>query len=120
MGWSLGFDSNWNRDIGYAVPAVCDHPDCSTEIDRGLSHVCGEKAYGGDNGCGLFFCSKHLAYSEILECQACQRCADTLEPFNAKPDVAAWIEWKLTHPSWQAWRDENPEQVAAMRLTHGR
>lgn len=23
MGWSIGFDSNWNRDVGYGVPATC-------------------------------------------------------------------------------------------------
>ena len=26
MGWSIGFDSKWNRDIGYGVPATCDYP----------------------------------------------------------------------------------------------
>src|SRR4051812_7048849 len=26
MGWSIGYDSNWQRDIGYGVPAFCDHP----------------------------------------------------------------------------------------------
>lgn len=41
MGWSIGFDSNWNRDIGYGVPAFCDHPGCTAEIDRGLAYVCG-------------------------------------------------------------------------------
>ena len=41
MGWSIGFDTRWNRDIGYGVPAYCDHPGCNKEIDRGLSHVCG-------------------------------------------------------------------------------
>ena len=55
MGWSLGYDSNWNRDIGYGVPAYCDHPYCNEEIDRGLSYVCGDALYGGDRGCGLFF-----------------------------------------------------------------
>lgn len=104
MGYSIGWDSTWNRDIGYGVPAVCDHPDCSEQIDRGLSHVCGEEAYGGDSGCGLFFCSKHLAYSEELECQSCERCARTLEPFNPKPDIAEWINWKMTDPSWAEWR----------------
>lgn len=33
MGWSLGFDSNWNRWIGYGVPAYCDHP-CGEGIKK--------------------------------------------------------------------------------------
>lgn len=28
MSWVIGFDSNWNRDIGYGVLAFCDHPGC--------------------------------------------------------------------------------------------
>ncbi len=53
MGWSIGSDGD--RDIGYGVPAECDHPDCTAEIDRGLSYVCGGDPYGGEYGCGLFF-----------------------------------------------------------------
>ena len=41
MGWAVGFDNNWNRDIGYGVPAICDFPGCGEEIDRGLGYVCG-------------------------------------------------------------------------------
>jgi len=26
MGWSIGFDETWQRDIGYVVQSVCDHP----------------------------------------------------------------------------------------------
>ena len=29
MGWAIGYDSNWGRDIGYGVIAYCDHPDCN-------------------------------------------------------------------------------------------
>lgn len=39
MGWSIGFDEHWQRDIGYGVPATCDHPGCGAKIDRGLSFV---------------------------------------------------------------------------------
>lgn len=111
MGWSIGYDENWKRDIGYGVPAVCDHPDCSEEIDRGLSYVCGGEPYGGDRGCGLYFCGKHLhMYAQLP--QLCSRCGPRLRlPFTAKPDVAAWINHKLTDESWQQWRDENPKEV---------
>jgi hypothetical protein len=64
MGWSIGWDGTWKRDIGYGVPAYCDHPECSAEIDRGLSYVCGGDPYGGEHGCGLFFCGKHKKWVE--------------------------------------------------------
>jgi hypothetical protein len=64
VGWEIGYDDTWARDIGYGVPAVCDHPDCKVKIDRGLGYVCGGEPYGGEQGCGLFFCSEHLFHSE--------------------------------------------------------
>ena len=39
MGWSIGYDDNWKRDIGYGVPAVCDHPGCNEKIDRYLNII---------------------------------------------------------------------------------
>jgi hypothetical protein len=108
MSWAIGFDNKWQRDIGYGVPAICDHPECNKEIDRGLNYVCtDQEPYGGD-GCGLFFCSEHRGYVED-GCD-CEHIA-----FDPKPDVSKWVEWKLTDESWQRWRDENPEQVAEMR-----
>jgi len=102
MGWSIGFDSNWNRDIGYGVPAVCDHPDCNERIDRGLSHICcGQEPYGGD-GCGLYFCGKHQSYLG-----KCERCQKRRVPFKPKPDLLIWTYFKMTDPSWKAWRIEN-------------
>ena len=76
MGWSLGFDDNWNRDIGYGVPAICDHPECNKEINRGLAHVCGDEPYGGDDGCGLYFCDEHK--HPVL----CMNCLDGIDPFE--------------------------------------
>lgn len=126
MGWSIGFDPKWNRDIGYGVPAVCDHPGCNKEIDRGLSYVCGQEPYGGDQGCGLYFCSSHLFYdspdpewsesppshAEEEEYYAdepegtfvCERCRDESQPFEPKPDVQEWLDHKATDPSWAEWR----------------
>ncbi len=97
MGWAVGYDSNWNRDVGYGVPATCDHPDCDTEIDRGLGHVCGGDIYGGEEGCGLFFCCGHLSYATGP--QQCDRCIAGDDPFEPKPDVAEWINHKLTDDS---------------------
>lgn len=108
MGWSLGFDDAWQRDIGYGVPAICDHPNCNGEIHRGLAHVCGnQEPYGGDDGCGLHFCHAHGGGS------LCAHCAkEDGETFDAKPDTEEWIQHKLTDPSWQEWREENPGWVA--------
>lgn len=110
MGWSIGFDSRWGRDIGYGVPAYCDHPQCSEEINRGLGYVCcGSTPYGGD-GCGLFFCGKHEGGNG-----KCSRCRNRKPPFSAKADHPDWIRHKLTDESWQKWRDENPDEVAKLQ-----
>lgn len=111
MGWSIGYDEFWKRDIGYGVPATCDHPECDQRIDRGLAYVCGHQhPYGGEEGCGLYFCHAHGGGSLCAHCSN-----ETGEAFPAKPDVVEWINHKLAHPSWQAWRDGNPGDVA--RLT---
>lgn len=111
MGWSLGYDSNWNRDIGYGVPAYCDHPSCDAEIDRGLGYVCSNsQPYGGDEGCGLYFCSRHASPAS----HKCWRCCHGEEPFQPKPDHPTWIKHKLTDESWSEWRSENPQKVLGM------
>ena len=117
MSWSVGYNDNLQRDIGYGVPAVCDHPDCEEEIDRGLSYVCGVDPYGGEYGCGLHFCGKHL-YLAYPEGDAgpvvwlCERCLDGKEPFDPKPDTQEWVTHKLTDESWAKLRAENPDWVA--------
>lgn len=114
MGWSVGYDEQWKRDIGYGVPAWCDHPGCDEVIDRGLSYVCGGEPYGGDKGCGLFFCERHIYCNGAPQCERCV--TDTGErseepPFDTKPDHPDWIKHKATHPSWAAWRasQEQPQ-----------
>jgi hypothetical protein len=111
MGWSIGYDDNWKRDIGYGVPAICDHPGCDEEIDRGLGYVCGwGEPYGGGKGCGLYFCCKHGGGC------LCERCYAKRKPFTAKPDSLKWLYFKMTDPSWEEWRKENgltPEAVSA-------
>lgn len=111
MGWSIGYDEHWKRDIGYGVPATCDHPDCNEEIDRGLSYVCGGEPYGGERGCGLYFCHAHMeGYPQL-----CSKCKKRRKPFLAKPDHPNWIEWKLTDESWAEWRSENATEVAELQ-----
>lgn len=124
MGWQVGFDSKWNRDIGYGVPAVCDRPGCGEAINRGMEYVCGGMPYGGELGCGLYFCSPHLSGSRKLDddhyVYVCGRCDKNRPPYEPTPDVREWVEWKLTDDSWGPWRDEHPEAVAAMRELAGR
>lgn len=125
MGWSIGYDENWHRDIGYGVPALCDEPGCDTRIDRGLSNVCGGEPFGGEDGCGLYFCEAHLRYCVVPSGdggrternQFCARCSATEAPYEPKPDVPEWVRWKLTAASWQQWRDENPKEVERLTAT---
>lgn len=116
MSWALGFDSNWNRDIGYGVPSHCDHPGCAKKIHRGLSYVCGSDPYGGEHGCGLYFCSDHLGYRKPQGAdsvvQNCSRCLAYRKPYRPKPDHPDWVEWKETDPSWAEWRAERDAQEA--------
>ena len=100
MGWSVGYDEKWQRDIGYGVPSKCDHPGCDKVIDRGLTYVCcDEQPYGGEKGCGLYFCAEHRGH----------RCKH--KNLTPTPDRPEWIVWKLTDPSWAQWRAENLEEV---------
>lgn len=121
MGWSIGYDNNLKRDIGYGVPAICDHPDCDKQIHRGLSYVCGSYPRGGEHGCGLHFCVDHLHYfDEVdedtkIDDQVCERCLHNNPPFTPKPDTAEWLNWKLTDESWHQWRDENPDEVQRIK-----
>lgn len=110
MGWAVGYDSRWKRDIGYGVPSLCDHPKCSEKIDRGLGHVCGEEPYGGERGCGLYFCGEHLIGG------LCSRCRNRKPPFVAKPDLIEWLNHKATDPSWAEWRKAREEQHGIQAL----
>lgn len=118
MGWQVGFDSRWNRDIGYGVPSVCDRPKCGAEIDRGLSYVCGSDPYGGEHGCGLYFCGEHLTGRRKdgdRYVSVCGRCDKGRPPYEPTPDTAEWMRWKLSDESWGPWRDEHAAEVSAMR-----
>ena len=120
MSWAVGFDSTWNRDIGYGVPATCDRPKCGEAINRGLSFVCGSEPRGGEDGCGLYFCEAHLAgVVESTETDdltvryayVCERCEAGEPPFEPTPDTAEWLNWKLADESWAQWRIENAAEV---------
>jgi hypothetical protein len=103
MGWSIGERNG--RDIGYGVPAICDHPNCNKRIDRGLSYLCGGDI-DSDKGCGLYFCRNHLYYGPKSR-PLCEKCLYCRKPFSPKPDLLAWVYFKMVDPSWQLWREEN-------------
>lgn len=115
MGYSVGYDENWKRFVGYGVPAYCDHPGCNEEIDRGFAYICGGDFYGGDRGCGLFFCGEHLIMHRRLP-QLCERCSARKKPFSPKPEHPDWINHILTDDSWEKWRKENKEYVEKLHL----
>lgn len=110
MGWGIGFDIDWDRDIGYGVIAYCDHPDCNETIDRGLSYVCADQEPRGGDGCGLYFCSKHLNHSKVdkrdrfVLSSCCERCAVDADSFEPKPEHPHWAWWKMNAGSWTKWR----------------
>lgn len=120
MGWAVG--DHEGRHIGYGVPAKCDHPGCTEDIDRGLSHRCGDLT---DEGCNRFFCTDHLDHFVELDegihagggVWVCERCEAGEQPFEPTPDTPEWTNHILTDESWQQWRDENPERVAALQST---
>ena len=117
MGWSVGFDAKQNRFVGYGVPAVCEHPKCHDLIDRGLSHVCGGEPFGGETGCGLYFCERHLKYSTRLPQPVCDQCLTGAAPFPMKPERQQWLRHLLEDSSWAQWRAEHPREVERIKLS---
>lgn len=111
MGWSLGGPDQHGRFVGYGVPAYCDHPGCNEEIDRGLAYVCGGEPYGGERGCGLYFCYEHKHGPE----GRCVRCLRSRPAFDLKPEHPEWVAHLLGDKSWAQWRKENPEELARLQ-----
>jgi hypothetical protein len=122
MGWSIGWDERWQRYIGYAVPGTCDHPGCGEEIKRGLGFVCGGDPFGGEHGCGLYFCEDHrkMVATESGEfVSLCERCANQADPFDPTPDTPEWMRHQLTDESWARWREDNAEACQRMAQALG-
>jgi hypothetical protein len=109
MGYEI-YENGDGRDCGYGVPAICDHPECKKEINRGSDYKCDK--------CGLFFCEEHLFYADQSDLSreefSCESCFEGEPPFTPKPDKLEWIEHKLTHESWREWREENVDHVKSL------
>lgn len=112
MGYAVYWEYTHKRFAGYGVPCQCEYPGCKSRIDRGLGHLCGEDPGGGESGCGLYFCGKHLYCAP----QLCERCSAKKKPFPPKPDTKRWMRHMFKDKTWQQWRDENPALVEAIRL----
>lgn len=55
------------KEAGYGVSAICEHPGCDAEIDRGMSYACGgEPGEQGGWSCEGYFCPKHLYCVGVL------------------------------------------------------
>ena len=92
MSWARGIDRG--REVGYAVEAECDHPDCHTMIDRGVSYRCGW--FTSDAGCGGFFCEKHRSHvivaDDNLPQSVCDKCYQLLREGGFIDEDDNWID----------------------------
>lgn len=82
MSWSHCGEDSQGRPIGYAHSATCDHADCETVIDRGLSYACGGMHGQDEVSCEKYFCGEHLTYavdSDDHLYNVCAECAALLK-----------------------------------------
>ena len=115
MGWAVGWDRDLGRWRGYGVPAYCDAEGCRTEIDRGLSWVAIPPPENPDEDGLEDEDFDDLADGAFFTCSA-HRYTD-VNPAALPPEHPEWVAHVLTDESWAKWRDENPEQVAALTAT---
>lgn len=94
MGWANCGEDSEGRPIGYAHSATCDHPGCTTKIDRGLSYACGGMHGETGNDCEKYFCYKHLVMVHdpdnlLSSAQLCEECASAWPPVDPAtiPDI---------------------------------
>lgn len=70
MGWSHGVING--KEVGYGVIATCEHPGCTTRIDRGLAYACGGSPGEDEHSCNGHFCYEHLYASKHgFVCEEC-------------------------------------------------
>lgn len=113
----------------YWVPAICEHPECNEEIDRGVSHACWWEPFS-EHWCDRYFCSKHLEwvginndwtrlkedhtdeeYDRADHPSLCERCEKWESPFPYKKETKERVSHILSHESWEERRKENTEMV---------
>ncbi len=76
-------------EAGYAVEAMCDKPDCTARVWRGLDALCGENPGGDEHGCGGYFCDDDLSMApegqQGYRCFLCQN--NGTAPSHLSPDA---------------------------------
>ena len=139
MSWCIGFSKEQNRDVGYGVPAICDHPGCSNAINRGIGYLCCEDI-SHVASCQGYFCEDHrhnytlgdeLEDMEPEELEELEELGVNIDDPEtqlriAEGDIirchhqaierkesAVWLEHCLTDDSWETWRNQNPAMVTA-------
>ena len=88
---SCSFSQNsQGKTIGYSVRAVCEHPGCEKQIDRGMSYACGGEHEDDYFCCDGYFCPEHLHVVELVDsrdvlavCENCRRIGEK---------VGLWVE----------------------------
>lgn len=140
MGYSCYTSEKHGREQGYDVPAICDHPDCSVEIDRGVGYVCLDNQ-DHTASCGGFYCSEHSALAfiisedefEDLDDDDAQELAESYglkekpefdedgyfyicqhKPIEYK-ETRSWLEHIMGDESWQKWREEEPARAERIK-----
>lgn len=114
MGWNYAIDSSrseGDQEIGYSILAKCDLDGCEIPIDRGLAYVCGGDPYGGEYGCGKFFCLPHLGWYSYWEEDA----EEHLSPQMCPACGAAWEKNGLTEEQYYDLQDTLLSQCRQFR-----
>ncbi|MER7794921.1 hypothetical protein [Streptomyces sp. NPDC097640] len=80
-------------EAGYAVEAMCDRPDCTAKVWRGLDALCGQTPGGDEFGCGGYFCDADLYLApEGQNGYRCFLCRDrATDPLADSPDAMTVI-----------------------------
>ena len=101
MSWSHCGTDKEGRPIGYAIDAVCDHKDCSNEIDRGLSYVCGGMHGEDEHSCDKYFCSNHLEYTLELDDEWKNICEECMVRLTTSGDYVLCVDDWVIRPIMQ-------------------
>lgn len=95
MGWGHCGEDSKGRPIGYVHQALCDHPDCTKKIHRGLDYACGGMHGEDEVSCERYFCHRHLS-------------GWVKQPFAGGMVVSVCADCE------KAWREANPEAAAEL------
>ncbi len=71
------------RSRGFMRNTICNPPGCDVMVEKTSSFLCGGGANSTD-GCGLFFCHKHLYVASMASGIVCDSCAKGRNTFEIK------------------------------------